>query len=118
MGELQDASGKYVIINRPIQVRMVPTAGKDGDIVEQPVITMYCQFSGEETYEFKNEQVVFCKELYPKIADFYRKTADDMYAVEVTRVKVKEADDISDAFKEGTTDSFNELISNIKRNLH
>lgn len=102
ISELVTASQYSVTLKRPVQVRLVPTI-KDGDIAEEPVISIYCQFTLDEEFEFKNDQVVYCKPLIEKIIPFYLKTADGLYNVEIANVTVKEYDRGIDALTEDET---------------
>jgi hypothetical protein len=63
---------------------------KDGSIAEEPVISIYCSFTYDEQFEFKNDNVVYCKPLIEKIIPFYEKTAAGLYEVQVVSVNVKD----------------------------
>lgn len=107
---LSNASG--VSIKRPIQVRMIPYQSESGEIIEKPIITMYCQFSDDEEFLFLKNQIVYCKEVIPKIAEFYVKIAKEFYSVAITRVVT---DDDSIFIDETDT---KDIINRIKKNLH
>lgn len=102
MAEVVNSDKYRIYLKRPVQVRMVPIM-KDGRIAEEPVISIYCQFTYEEDFDIKHEMVVFCKPLINSIVPFYIKTANDMYEVEVTNVSMKEYDQGIDALKEEST---------------
>jgi hypothetical protein len=89
IAELLVASHHSVIVRRPVQVRLVPSI-KDGSIAEEPVISIYCSFTYDEQFEFKNDNVVYCKPLIEKIIPFYEKTAAGLYEVQVVSVNVKD----------------------------
>lgn len=97
LADLKESMYGVFKVHRPVQVRMVPSIGKNGEVSENPIVTMYCQFSPEEDYEFKQEQILYCKKLYQKIEEFYVSTADNLYSIELTKVNVKDAN-ASDLF--------------------
>jgi hypothetical protein len=102
MAELAEVYETGISVKRPIQVRMVPTI-KDGEVAEEPVVSIYCQFTYDEYYDFENSNIIYCKSLVDKIIPFYIKTAAGLYDVEITNVKVKEYDQGIDALKEEPT---------------
>lgn len=85
-----------VTVRRPVQVRLVPGI-KDGSITEEPVISIYCSFTYDEQFEFKNDNIVYCKPLIDKIGPFYEKTASGLYDVQVVSVNVRDYDGGADA---------------------
>lgn len=91
ISEMINASQYSIIVKRPVQVRLIPTI-KNGEVAEEPVISIYCQFTYDEEFEFKNDMVVYCKPLIERIIPFYQKTAAGLYDVTVTNVSVKEYD--------------------------
>ena len=119
IGELTASGDTSVSIRRPIQVRMIPTMGSDGEYHEQPVITMYSQFTFEEGFEFKNSHIVYCKELYKRISDFYQKTSEEMYSVEITKVMVRNNDHIDSLDEElDISSQFANVMDDMKKNIH
>lgn len=116
MGDLIDSRQGILRINRPIQVRMVPTKMKDNQIDEQPVITVYCHFTSEEAFEFRDDHVIYCKEVYKRIAEFYKKTADEYYNVEVNTITVKSLEEVFD--DQEIANIFSDLVDDTKKNIH
>ena len=99
MAELINSSSYAVTVRRPVQVRMIPSV-KDGVISEEPLISIYCQFTYEDEFEFKDSIIVYCKPIIDRIAPFYEKTAKSLYEVEVTHVSIKEYDHGIDNLRE------------------
>jgi len=127
MGDFEYEDEKNLCVSKPINIRLVPSMSNDGDIIESPVVSMYCQFSSEQYYEFKHMHVVFYKEVFPKIAEFYKKIAEDMYNIEVTRVNVKTSNvDVGqeehkpdiDSIQETDDEAFAQFMKDIKKRLH
>lgn len=110
---LNNASG--VSIKRPIQVRMIPYQTEDQEVIEKPIITMYCQFSDDEEFLFPKDQIVYCKEVFPKIAEFYVKTAEEFYSVTITKVVANDSVLMDET---DPKEEFHSIIKKIKKNLH
>ena len=112
VSELVSASQHSITLHRPVQVRLVPVA-RNNDIAEEPVISIYCQFTSEEDFEFKNDHVVYSKEIIDKLIPFYQKTADGLYNVTVTSINVKEYEgDTKELAEDDTTATMTDFIKN------
>lgn len=96
VAELLSSSHHSITVRRPVQVRLLPTV-REGNIAEEPVISIYCSFTYDEEYEFRSDTVIFCKPLIDRIIPFYEKTADSLYNVEILTVKVKDYTGTSEA---------------------
>lgn len=96
IGELVGASEYSITIKRPIQLKIIRHM-REGQEVEEPLVSIYCQFSYDEEFEFKNSMVVYCKELIERIVPFYIKTSNSLYEVEITNVVVKDYDPKEDS---------------------
>lgn len=117
-GEFLGADELYTSLYRPVEVKLSPTV-VGGTLIENPVISMYCQFSKEEVFDFKSPHVVYITEVLPKIAEFYIKTAEEMYSIDINSVTIKDFA-AEPAPKEEKKDgmTIDEILQNVNKTLH
>ncbi len=61
-----------ILVLDPILVRMV-SESNNGVYTEQAITSTYCQFSNDQSFVFDHKNIVFCKDLNPKMIPFYIK---------------------------------------------
>jgi len=116
LGEYIDKDQVYISINRPLEVKMTPSV-VGGQLVENPVISMYSQFAKEEVFDFRGDHILYCVEALSKIADFYIKTSDEMYNVDINAITIKDFEAGSEEEKKEGID-IDAVLQNSKKIMH
>lgn len=72
MATLIKMTDDTVVVENPIAIKTV-SVNTDGGTIEKTVTSVFCSMTNEIEYAFDMRHVVYCKQLDPKIVEYYKK---------------------------------------------